>query len=95
MKAHLTALTNTGYPYPDANRPIEIGADDIAALGKLTCWGDARTIFILRLRDGREAIINASQQEKDAERFLRKLAKPVYGHGAPRGGWTITWGADR
>ena len=68
---------------------------DVRAFGKLSRWGDARVHYLVRLVDGAELFVNASKQSKDAERFLRRLAKPIRGWVPGRGeGFRTVWGEE-
>lgn len=67
---------------------------DVVQLGKLYCWGSACVQFVARLRDGREVFVRADKQDKDDERFLRRLARPIRGSGVSRAeGFRTVWGS--
>lgn len=85
-------LSNTGCPWPGGVE-ISFQQADVAALGKLTCWGSAGINFIVRLVDGREVFVRADKQAKEHERFLRKIAKrvPKIGYVTRSEGWRTTW----
>lgn len=65
---------------------------DVAAFGKLKRWGDARVHYLVRLCDGAELFVNASQQGADDEKWLRKLGSAVDTPRPTRDcGWAIAW----
>lgn len=87
-------LSNTGCPWPGGAEVLFTEAD-VHQLGKLYCWGSACVQFIARLRDGREIFVRADRQDKAAERFLRRLAKPIRGWRPGRAeGFRTVWGAE-
>lgn len=95
IKAFEIATSNTGCPYPDKDRPVELATDDVLAVGKLTICGDARVTFFLKLRDGRMVSVKVSDQPKEEQRFLYKLGRSVWAGNAPLGGWRMKWTEDR
>lgn len=92
MKGLVKVLSNTGCPLPGYEE-VEFQQADVAALGKLTCWGSACVNFIVRLVDGRELFVRADRQAKEDERFLRKIAKrvPKVGSASRSEGWRTSW----
>ena len=86
------ALSNTGCPWPGGEQ-VTFTQVDVAALGKLHCWGSACVQFIVRLADGREVFVRADKQTKEDERFLRKLARkvPRGGFASREAGWRTDW----
>lgn len=94
MRGIEKTLSNTGCPWPGGVEVI-FEQTDVLQLGKLYCWGSSCVQFIVRLRDGREVFVRADKQGKDAERFLRHLAKPIrYGIGRVTRdeGFRTVWG---
>ena len=92
MHGLLKMLSNTGCPWP-GGAEVVFEQSDVLQLGKLKCWGGACAQFIVRLRDGREVFVRADKQSKDAERFLRKIAKPIRGWAPGRSeGFRTVWG---
>jgi hypothetical protein len=92
MHGHEKALSNTGCPWPGGTE-VAFGQADVVQLGKLYCWGSACVQFIARLRDDREVFVRADKQDKDDERFLRRLAKPIRSWAPGRGeGFRTVWG---
>jgi len=65
-----------GHPYP-GGRTVEIDHGDVVALGKLVAYGTFVIRYMLRLKDGREVFVKASEQPEDSERWLRGIAKAV------------------
>jgi hypothetical protein len=92
MRGLEKALSNTGCPWPGGVE-VEFQQADVAALGKLVCWGSACIQFIVRLTDGREVFVRADRQAKEDERFLRKIAKrvPKVGYATRGEGWRTSW----
>lgn len=92
MRGREKTVSNTGCPLPG---DVEIAFEqaDVIQLGKLYCWGSAAVSFVVRLRDGREVFVRADKQDKDDERFLRRLAKPIRGWAPGRAeGFRTVWG---
>lgn len=81
-----------GMPYA-GGLEVEFGRADVAALGKMSIYGDqARTQYVVRLKDGRDVFIKACDQHKDDERWLRRIAATFGAPSASRdGGWAFTW----
>jgi hypothetical protein len=93
VRGYLKALSNTGCPLP-GYEDVEFQQADIAALGKLTCWGSACIQFLVRLTDGRELFVRADKQAKEDERFLRRIARKVPRVGlvvSRSEGWRTCW----
>jgi len=85
-------LTNTGFAFGDRDQPRRVEVAQVVAIAKQASYGDARTLYWLRLVDGTEVYVNASKQEKDAERWLRKQAKPIHISAPNRDiGWLFVW----
>lgn len=86
-------LSNTGCPWPGGVAREFLQAD-VAALGKLHCWGSSCVQFVVRLIDGAELFVRADKQSKEDEKFLRKLARKVPRLGSYVGreeGWRTLW----
>ena len=65
--------------------------DEVVAFGKVRAWADFCTRYIVRLKDGAEVFVNASEQGDD-ERWLRREARLLGWHGSvPRGGFALRW----
>lgn len=87
-------VEGTRFPYAGGDF-VEIPTSEVAALGKLTAYGSAATQFVLRLRDGRQVHVRADKQDKEVERWLRRIARPVRARSASReAGWILTWGEE-
>ncbi len=87
----LPLKTMTGYPYP-GGAVLWATDTEVLALGKLTAYGDSVTRYMLRLRDGREVFVKASEQASVAEKWLRKLAKGIVAAYCDREvGWAVVW----
>lgn len=67
---------SSGTPYPGALKRNFLSTE-VVALGKLAFYGDAVTRYLVRLQDGTELFVKACDQEQDAEKWLRKLARKV------------------
>jgi hypothetical protein len=91
LKGTLLARTNNGCPYPGGGA-VEFDRTEIAKFGKFIVYGSsACTRFIVTLRDGRQVFIRGGDQSKDAERWIRKIAKTVPNRLPNRiDGWTLT-----
>lgn len=50
---------------------------DVCSFGKLKRWGDARVHYLVRLVDGAELFVNASEQSDIDMMWLRKLGSEV------------------
>ena len=82
-------VPSTKFPYRSAiERPFL--REEVAALGKLRCWGSAGVNFRIRLKDGTLLGIRACDQPKDDEKWLRKLAKKVP-YVDPGRYWSTAW----
>ncbi len=93
MRGIEKAVSGTGCPWPGGAEVVFAQAD-VAQLGKLKCWGSSCVQFVVRLRDGREVFVRADKQDKDDERFLRRLARPIRGGTPGRGeGFRVQWGS--
>ena len=85
------ATTSTGCPWAGGGGAT-VDAADVVALGKHTAWGSSVIKFMLRLKDGREVFVKACDQAPDAERWLRKVAKPLHVAAPSREeGWVTVW----
>jgi hypothetical protein len=92
MHGHEKTLSNTGCPWPGGPE-VMFARSDIVQLGKLYCWGSACVQFIVRLRDNREVFVRADKQDREDERFLRRLARPIRGWAPDRSeGFRTVWG---
>ena len=84
-------VTNTGYPY-GGTQVIEVEPAEVVALGKLTSWGDNRTLFWLRLQDDSEVYVKVCDQDKSVQRWIKTIAKREYTRHANRSeGWRWMW----
>lgn len=82
--------TPDGVPWPGGDTQT-FDRDDVVAFGKVRVWGDFCTRYLVRLSDGTEVFVNASEQGDD-ERWLRREARLLGGHGSvPRGGYALRW----
>lgn len=91
INGFLSAETNTGAPYA-GGAPISIEPGDIVAVGKLRSYGSFVIQFMVRLRDGRMAFVNASKQEPDVEKWFRRIARKIRIVGPGRDeGWCEAW----
>lgn len=85
------ALSHPWGPWAGGNSS-SFEQSDVCALGKLTRWGDARVLYLVRLVDGVELFVNASKQPPSDEKWLRWLAADVRTPRATRDcGWSIAW----
>lgn len=73
MIGKLVTRTPQGCPYGGGDR-VEFAQADVVAFGKVRIYGDFVVRYIVRLADGREAYVNASEQGDD-ERWLRRCAR--------------------
>lgn len=94
MHGKLAMRTTLGYPYAGGNS-VTFAQADVRRFGKVCAWGDATTKFVVELRDGALVCIRACDQEKNEERWLRRIAKPVRVRPASReAGWLIFWSEE-
>jgi K+/H+ antiporter YhaU regulatory subunit KhtT len=74
----LTRHPKVDGPFPSDDRtPRVFDGDEIAAFGKVQRYNDSVTRYIVRLRDGSECFVNATEQTTEDCAFLRKLARTI------------------
>lgn len=84
--------SNTGCPYAGGDA-VTFSRGEVVRFGKMACWGSACIQFVVELGDGSVVFVNASRQDKDEEKWLRKIAKQIRGAlMADRStGWITRW----
>jgi hypothetical protein len=86
-------IPGTGFPYAGGpDRAFE--ADEVIAFGKCSAWGSSVIQYWVRLSGGAELMVRACDQDKQAERWLRRLAKLIPGHRVScsrSDGWKLVW----
>lgn len=93
MRGLARTTSSSGCPLP-GDEAVEFTREDVLQLGKLYCWGSSCVQFIVRLRDGREVFARADRQDREEERFLRRLARSIRGWAPGRSeGFRTVWGA--
>lgn len=82
--------TPAGLPF-GGGAPRTFQRTDVAAFGKVRVWADFVVRYVVRLQDGTEVMVNASDQADD-ERWLRQQSRILgYEGRADRGGWAERW----
>jgi hypothetical protein len=92
MHGIASVKSSTGCPYAGGDG-VTFSRGEVVRLGKMACWGSACIQFVVELGDGSVAFVNASKQDKDEEKWLRKIAKQIRGAiAADRStGWRTVW----
>lgn len=91
MIGKLVTRAANGCPYGGVAR-VEFQRADVVAFGKLRWYADFVVRYLVRLTDGREVMVNATEQVDD-ERWLRKQAR-ILGHEGMcdrETGWVEKW----
>jgi hypothetical protein len=91
MVGRMKLVSSSGCPFgggPDR----EFQRAEVVAFGKQTVWGSAVVYYWVRLTGGTEVLVNASQQGKDDERWLRRFGKKLsVGYADRFSGWRMAW----
>jgi hypothetical protein len=85
-----TQSNNHGLVCGDPGKARQIDHTEVAALAKV-CWqGLVGTSFFFRLTDGEIVYVNAADQDRPVERWIRQQAKGIRRPSVVDGGWN--WG---
>lgn len=82
--------TQTGYPYP-GGPIVDFTCEDVAALGKVSVYGDAVIRLLVRLRDGREVCVKGTEQDAADRKWLYKTGRKLGAPTPPRWDIAIAW----
>ena len=56
---------------------VTFAVADVVALGKQRCHGDFVTRYVVRLEDGREAMVESDGRTEAEQRWLRRTSKRI------------------